>query len=64
MSTMASKKVIEMIDRDGNVVKTYGSLSEAGLDNFMTKQSVHLRCVGHIKNPFRTYDFTFRYREN
>ena len=52
-----------MIDLWGEVIKTYPSLSAAGRDNFMTRQSVLQRCVGKVKNPFEYYDFTFRYKE-
>lgn len=60
---MPKKRAVEMIDLWGEVIKTYPSLSAAGRDNFMTRQSVLQRCVGKVKNPFEYYDFTFRYKE-
>ena len=60
---MPGKRVVEMIDRDGNVVETYPSLSDAGRDNFMTRQHVRNHCNGRVKDPFKNYDYTFRYKE-
>lgn len=60
---MPKKRMVEMINKAGKVVKTYTSLSEAGRDNFMSTQNIRYRCVGHIKHPFKTYPYTFRYKE-
>lgn len=60
---MPSKRAVEMIDLYGDVIKTYSSLSDAGRDNFMTRQHVRNHCIGHVKNPFNFYNFTFRYKE-
>lgn len=60
---MPKKREVEMIDLFGKVIKTYPSLSEAGRDNFMSRQSIMHRCIGLIKNPFECYEFSFRYKE-
>ena len=60
---MPGRRAVEMIDMYGEVIKIYPSLSEAGRDNFMTRQHVRNHCRGLVKNPFNFYDYTFRYKE-
>lgn len=54
---------VEMIDKDGRVLKEYPSLAAAAFDNHFTVASVYQRCKGNIKHPFKHYDVSFRYKE-
>ena len=60
---MPKKRAVEMVDLFGKVIKTYPSLAEAGRDNHMTRQNIRNYCIGHIKNPFESYEYAFRYKE-
>ena len=59
----SNKRPVEMIDRDGNVIKTYESVRAAGRDNNMSEPNVVCRCTGRVKHPFQTREYTFRYKE-
>ena len=54
---------VEMIDRYGKVVATYHSMIEAADANYMGIQAVRARCKGRMQDPFKYYDYTFRYKE-
>ena len=54
---------VEMIDKQGRVLKEYPSLAAAAFDNNFTVGSVYQRCKGNIKHPFKLYDVSFRYKE-
>ena len=60
---MPMTKQVEMIDEDGFVITTYPSMSAAAEDNYMTRHNVWYRCSGRMKEPFKYYDFTFRFKE-
>ena len=57
------RKKIEMIDMDGNVVDEYDSESHAARANYMNKSAVSERCLGRVKKPFISYEYTFRFKE-
>ena len=60
----SNKKPVEMIDRDGNVIKTYDSVHAASLDNNLSSTNIVYRCTDRVKNPFKTREYTFRYKED
>lgn len=55
------RRVVEKIDRFGNVLEVYGSMKEAAQKNHFDKKSIEYRCKGKMKNEFKNYDFSFRY---
>ena len=52
---------IKKIDRDGNVINLYSSISEASRRDFISCKAIRLRCKGKIKNEFALNGFTYRY---
>lgn len=60
-----SGKSVEKVDRDGNVLELYKSISEASRKNYVSLNYVSLRCNGKVlrKNIFKFFDFTFRFEE-
>lgn len=54
-----AKPVIK-IDRNGNVIERYRSLSEAAKKNPMSKTSIKNRTSGNVKHEFSGCDFSFR----
>ena len=55
------RKAVEKIDRDGNVVDLYRSVTEAARKNHMVKNAVGQRCRNELKDPFALTGFSFRY---
>ena len=59
-----AKKSVEKIDRDGNVVEIYTSVTEAAKRDFINRRSVRLRCINKIKgDPFALTGFSYRYEK-
>lgn len=57
-----NNRVIEKIDRYGNVLATYKTIIEAANDNYVSRYTVQYRCSGKLTtDPFRLSDFHFRY---
>lgn len=57
-----TKRSIEKIDRDGNVIDLYSSVTEAAKQNFIPRRSIWLRCTNKIKgDPFELTGFSYRY---
>lgn len=54
-----SRLPVLKIDEDGNVLDTYGSITEAAKDSAFCVQAVWNRVYGKVKHPFRTADYTF-----
>lgn len=57
------RKPVEKIDRYGNPIEIYRSVTEAAKKNFISKSSVGARCRNEVKDPFHLADFTFRYEK-
>lgn len=56
------RKTVEKIDRNGNVVDLYSSVTEAAKRDFIDRRSVQLRCANKIKgDPFELTGFSYRY---
>lgn len=55
------RRSVEKIDKHGNVLELYSSVTEAAEKNFMTRRCVSDRCRNRIKKPFATDGFSFRY---
>lgn len=62
-AAQATRKSVEMLDRDGNVVELYTSTREAARANHMSHEAVRQRCVGGVKNPYSLTGYTFRYED-
>ena len=58
-----ARRIVEMIDREGEVVDTYYSVAEAAKDNALLPAYISAVCLGKIRNPFKDSDYTFRYKE-
>lgn len=54
---------VEKIDKKGNVLELYASVTEAAEKNFMSRRAVSDRCKNHIQNPFALTGFSFRYEK-
>ena len=46
------QKAVLQIDRDGNIVKIYRSARAAGLENYMSYQTIMDRCNGRTKGEY------------
>lgn len=57
------RRSIEKIDRQGNVLDLYSSITEASKKNFMSRKSVTIRCQNKVKDPFELTGFSFRYED-
>lgn len=57
------RKAVFKINSAGEEVEVYPSARAAAKDNHMSYQTVIDRCKGKTKNPFKWYDYTFRYEE-
>lgn len=53
-------KPVVKIDKDGNVLARYSSLSEAAKNNPMARTSIKNRIMGNVRNEFEFCDFSFR----
>lgn len=59
-----NRRCVEKIDREGNVIDLYSSITEAAKKNFICRKSVQARCAGRIKgDPFALDGFSYRYEE-
>lgn len=59
----STRRSVEMIDREGNVVSLFVSARAAARENHMSYQAVIDRCHGKIKKPFELMGYTFRYED-
>lgn len=57
----SSRKSVEKVDRNGNVVGLYASIAEAAKAEFCSCNSVKMRCHGEVKNPFDLTGYTYRF---
>lgn len=57
------RKAVFKVNSAGEEVDVYPSARAAAKDNHMSYQTVIDRCKGKTKNPFKWYDYTFRYEE-
>ena len=63
LSSGNRRRPVEKIDRDGNVIEVYRSQVEAARKNYMSKNSVSIRCLNRVKDPYKLMGYTFRYAE-
>lgn len=59
------RRSVEKIDREGNVIDLYRSISEAAKKNFISRKSVYIRCHNKLKmeDPFLLLGFSFRFEK-
>lgn len=55
------RKSVEKIDKNGNVLELYSSVTEAAEANFMSRCAVIRRCRNQAKDPFALTGYSFRY---
>lgn len=55
------RRSVEKIDKAGNVLDLYSSVTEAAEANYVSRTFVTNRCKKHAKNPFALTGFSFRY---
>ena len=58
------QKAVLQIDRDGNIVKIYRSARAAGLDNYMSYQTIMDRCNGRTKGEYASDGFKYIWDDN
>lgn len=59
----SKRKAVFKVNSIGEEIEVYPSAREAAKHNYMSYQTVINHCQGKIKNPFKWYDYTFRYEE-
>lgn len=60
----SGRKNVEKIDRNGNVVALYSSVSEAARADFMSRKAVYMRCTNKIEgDPFKLTGYSYRYEK-
>ena len=58
------RKSVEKIDRDGNVLDLYSSVTEAAKKNYVSRKVVYYRCTDKIEgDPFSLLGYSFRYED-
>lgn len=57
------RKPVLKIDKNGEIIDAYRSITEAAKKNFMCQYQITLHCKGAVKNPFKFQDYTFRFDE-
>lgn len=60
-SARGTRRPVFKIDKDGNILELYSSVTEAAKQNYLSVQRVIDRCKNRMKNPFSYADFTFMY---
>lgn len=57
------RRSVEKVDRDGNVVDLYASVSEAARKNYTSRKAIWFRCTHRAKDPFSLDGFNYRYED-
>ena len=52
------------LDRDGNELEIYPSARAAARANYISYSSVSARCRGEMKDPFKRFEWDFKYEDN
>lgn len=55
------RRAVVKIDRDGNELEVYRSVTEAAKANHVDRGVVTARCLGEVQNPFDLLGVSFRY---
>lgn len=61
MSGTSRRRAVEKVDKRGNVVAVYRSVTEAAKKNYISQSAVSARCLGKTKDPFKFDDYTYRF---
>lgn len=61
LSAGSKRRAVEKVDKNGNVVAVYRSVTEAAKKNYLAQSAVSGRCLGTVKNPFKYDDYTYRF---
>lgn len=55
------RRPVLKVDRHGNVVGVYRSVTEAASRNFISKTAVWHRCAGKVKDPYGLDGYSYKY---
>lgn len=56
------RRSVEKIDRAGNVVDLFSSVSEAAKKEYVSRKSIYIRCINQCNgDPFELTGFNYRY---
>ena len=58
-----NRRAIEKVDKNGQVVALYSSVTEAAEKNFISRKAIWLRCKKRLKDPYMLDGCTYRYEE-
>jgi hypothetical protein len=66
MQRPGNSRPVLKLDREGNVVDMYPSISEAARKNHISHAAIGKRCLGLVEDPFRLdgHDYIFEENEN
>ena len=60
----SGRKCVAKLDREGNVVTLYKSITEASKKEFCSMNSIKMRCQKIIKDEYSLTGYTYRYMVN
>ena len=63
MSNHSRRRTVLKIDRDGQVVEIYRSVTEAAEKEFLSMNSISARCLNKIKDPYTLTGFNYQYED-
>ena len=55
------RRAVLKVDKSGEVVAIYRSVTEAANKNYLSKTAVWHRCIGKVKNPYDLDGYTYKY---
>lgn len=61
LSGTSNRRPVLKIDKSGEVVAIYKSVTEAANKNYLSKTAVWLRCNGKVKNPYDLDGYDYKY---
>ena len=61
MSSSNRRRPVVKIDRCGNVVAVYPSVTVAAKKNFLSKTAVWHRCINKLKDPYKLDGYNYQY---
>lgn len=59
--TKPHRRPVVAYDSNGEIIAAYRCAEDAAKAHFMCVRSVRRRCKGETQNPFKFYDYSFRY---
>lgn len=59
----AGRRSVFKVDKSGEVVEVYKSVSEAAKKNFVSRKAILARCQNKIKDPYLLTGYNFQYED-